>query len=504
MGSSGGGAARYFTLIFLLSLAIRVYQLNQLNQRYLVPTGDRELGAIAISLTKTGEFANTYIIPSGPTAHLPPVPPLIDSLIYRAIGLTSGAGYMRAFLIIVTASLLYGMLPWFSEQFGTGMAAGVIAGLVGALGGLVGEIWDKLPGHGEYLAALILGLLLVAFLRRWKGQSGGWTASLLLGLAAGAAFHVQPALLPVILGCMLFELWWQKSPRTWALVGMIALGILLACLPWGWRNYRSFNALFFIRSNLGLELRMGNYDGASATFDEMDALGTHYRHPRADGSEARELIEIGEVAYMRQAGAEALAWIGAHPAEFLRLTARRFANLWAGPLHRPLVDSPGVLALTLLAIVGAWRSFPRITIPQRAAFLIPLATYPLIYYFVAYMPRYRIPIDWILYILAGAAVWGLIGGTARSFNNTVIVRGAVRNGIIGKPIISFRFFCQLAILNSVPRRLIPDAKIYDSIPPKIYRSSIHDWLPLAKACSHRGLTNRDHLHRVHAHRDRCW
>jgi hypothetical protein len=46
--------------------------------------------------------------------------------------------------------------------------------------------------------------------------------------------------------------------------------------------------------------------------------------------------------------------------------------------------------------------------------LIPLATYPLIYYIVAYMPRYRIPIDWILYILAGAAVWQLIGGSLRT------------------------------------------------------------------------------------------
>ena len=105
---------------------------------------------------------------------------------------------------------------------------------------------------------------------------------MLLGLATGAAFHVQPALLPVILGCMLFELWWVKNPRKWALVGVIALGILLACVPWGWRNYRTFKAVFFIRSNLGLELRMGNYEGAAATFEVMDAVGTHYSHPRVD------------------------------------------------------------------------------------------------------------------------------------------------------------------------------------------------------------------------------
>jgi hypothetical protein len=49
--------------------------------------------------------------------------------------------------------------------------------------------------------------------------------------------------------------------------------------------------------------------------------------------------------------------------------------------------------------------YPALSIPQRAVLIIPLVTYSLIYYFVAYMPRYRMPIDWILLILAGAAAW---------------------------------------------------------------------------------------------------
>ena len=55
--------------------------------------------------------------------------------------------------------------------------------------------------------------------------------------------------------------------------------------------------------------------------------------------EARKLIDLGEVEYMRQAGDEALVWIRTHPAEFLWLTVQRFSNLWAGPLHRPVKDS---------------------------------------------------------------------------------------------------------------------------------------------------------------------
>ena len=69
-----------------------------------------------------------------------------------------------------------------------------------------------------------------------------------------------------------------------------------------------------------------------------------------------------------------------------------------------LMAAASVIALSILAFWGAWRTFTSLTIPQRASFLIPLATYPIIYYFVAYMPRYRVPIDWLLFILVGTAV----------------------------------------------------------------------------------------------------
>ena len=386
---------RSFVVIFLLSFAIRVNQLNQIPSRYLIPDASWELGAIAISLMESGQFANPYIIPTGPTAHLPPIYPFIFSVIYRWFGLGYTAGYVSGLFIIATGSLLYAMLPWFSDKFGLGSQSGFIGGLAGAL--LV-----EWPGHGEYPTGIVLGILLVAFLRRWTKNSISWMGSFLLGLAVGVAFHLQPALLPVVLGCMAFELWWRRNHRRWAFVGVLALGVVIACVPWGWRNYTTFNALFFIRSNLGLELRLGNHEGAAATMEVMDAQQEH-RHPRVHFTEVRKLQEVGEIEYMRQAGYEALEWIRTNPGDFFLLTLQRFANLWAGPLHRPKAAA-GVFALTILAFWGAWRTFPSLTIPQRAAILIPLATYPIIYYFVAYMPRYRVPIDWILFILAGAAV----------------------------------------------------------------------------------------------------
>jgi hypothetical protein len=186
--------------------------------------------------------------------------------------------------------------------------------------------------------------------------------------------------------------------------------MILACIPWGVRNYRTFDAVFFIRSNLGLELRMGNHEGASAAMDVMDRTGEHL-HPRTHQGEARKVQALGEVAYMRQAGREALSWIGANPGAFLKLTAGRGVHWWCGPLYNPPVALL-VTGLTLMALLGIWRSRAALDAPGRAAILVPLISYPLIYYLVAYMPRYRQPVDWIYVLLAAAAIGSWIGGRA--------------------------------------------------------------------------------------------
>jgi hypothetical protein len=83
---------------------------------------------------------------------------------------------------------------------------------------------------------------------------------------------------------------------------MMVLGVALACLPWTWRNYVTFHEIFFIRSNFGLELRLGNHDGAVADMEVMDAReGDSMRHPGNNQAEALLVRELGEMEYMRQA-----------------------------------------------------------------------------------------------------------------------------------------------------------------------------------------------------------
>jgi hypothetical protein len=301
--------------------------------------------------------------------------------------------------------VMYGMLPWLGERLGLGLRPGLVAGLVGAL-------LPRLPGYVEAPAAVAIGLMMAAFLRRWERRRATDGGSLALGLAIGLSFLVTPSLLPVALGLVAFEIAWLRPARRGRWSVLVLLGMALACAPWTWRNYHSLGGLFFIRSNFGLELRMGNHEGAGATLDQSARGGTE-RHPRTDVEEARKVQELGELEYMREAGREATAWIRSHPAEFARLTGLRVAQFWLGPID-DLPIAVGTTLLTLLAAAGAWRALPRLSVPQRAVLLIPLATFPLVYHVVGYEARYRQPVDGLLLLLAAVALVGLPPGAPTS------------------------------------------------------------------------------------------
>jgi len=326
-------------------------------------------------------------------------------------------GYVYMGFIIMTNSVVYAMTPWVASRLGAGKEAGFIGGIIGAF--MVESDWST---HGEGLAGIMLGLMLVAFLKRWSNERNSLFGTLMLGMGIGASFHVQPVLLFVFLGCFAFEIAWRRINRKFVMSGMLALGVVLACVPWAWRNYTVFHELFFIRSNLGLELRMGNSPGSAATFEAMDRQGRIYKHPRADIAEARKLQQLGEMEYMPQAMNETLAWVWKNPSEFFKLTFLRFIHFWFGPLS-PSPTSALMVALTILAVLGIRRVFPSLTLPQRIILLTPLLTYPLIYYLVPYMPRYRIPIDWIIFLLAGIEIWGWFDSQRARLGNLSFRKG---------------------------------------------------------------------------------
>jgi len=408
VSNASGSPARAFVVIFLLAFAVRAALLAS----WVSTHGDfhrlgGEIGRVALSLLRTGAFADPYMIPTGPTAHPTPAGPALLALIYHAFGMTEVAGFVRAALGICSYSALHGLLPWFALRLGLGTRAGFIAGIVGAL--VPGQGLDEVLGPGLTAhTALAFGLLTVAFSHRWSAARPSGAASWLLGLGCGAAFHLLPPLLLVTLGYLAFELRWRRTWRAGLLCACVVAGAALACLPWTWRNYTTLHGLFFVRSNFGLELRIANHDGAHADIDVTLAHDAVFPHPSVSLEHARQVRDLGEAEYMRRARNEALAWIGAHPAEFMRLTLMRALHFWCGPLRYPPLAAL-YTTLTVLAILGLRRAWPALGAPGRAALLIPLATFPLVYYVVSYVAHYPAPLAWLLLLLAGHEVGSWVG-----------------------------------------------------------------------------------------------
>lgn len=395
-----------FGVIFLVAFAVGTALLPYIPRAEIEPHTRWETRAVAVSLATTGRFADPYALPTGPTAHMPPAFPALLALLYRMFGLTLTAGYVAYFLQVAASATMVAMLPWLSMRFGAGREAGVV-------GGLVGAALPRWPYQVEYAAAVAMGLLLAWHVQLWRAPHRRLGGALPLGLVWGAAFHITPSLLPVMLGCLLFDVWWSRDRRKWASTVLTVLGVALACAPWTLRNYATFGEVFFIRSNFGLELRMGNHDGAVADVEVMDLReGRRLRHPRTNRDEARLLQEIGEVDYMRRARAEALEWIRRHPAAFLRLTAQRAFHFWFGAPSQAEM-ALGSALLSILAAFGLRRVWPGLDAAARAGFAIPLLTFPLVYYVVVFMPRYGAPLTGLLLVLAGAEVWGWMARAAQ-------------------------------------------------------------------------------------------
>ena len=258
--------ARAFVLIFLLSFVVRAALLVSWtdSRKHFYRLGSGIEDRVALSLLRTREFADPYMIPTGPTAHPPPLWPVILALIYYAFGMTATAGYVRGLVAISSYSTLFGLLPWFGRRLGLGTGAGVLAGIVGAL--IPRQGMDEVIGWGVSAhAAMALGLLIVAFLHRWTTERSSTAGSLLLGLGCGAAFHLLAPVLLVVLGYLIFELWWKRERRKWFLCTCVVAGAILACVPWTLRNYAAFHEFIFIRGNFGLELRIANHPALMLT-----------------------------------------------------------------------------------------------------------------------------------------------------------------------------------------------------------------------------------------------
>jgi hypothetical protein len=272
------------------------------------------------------------------------------------------------------------------------------------------------------LTTLMLSSLFWAALHlKDYGSTWRWAG---FGLLAGVCALTDPIVLsvtPLLALWMCYRLYAKGWPWLLPAVGA-SLAFVLVVTPWFVRNYRVFHTFVPFRDNAGLELYVGN-NGETWHFAPSGF------HPSDTEREWNEYAQMGELAYMKHKGMQALAFIKTHPGEFLMLSVRRALYMWTNfwsfsrrYLEAEPLDPPNVFlctTLSVLALAGLWRAFRR-GIDIAMPYAIALFFFPVVYYITHAEDYYRRPIDPIFVVLAAFAVVSWIEERAKERRDGVV------------------------------------------------------------------------------------
>jgi hypothetical protein len=357
---------------------------------------------IARALVLGNGFANPFPGYEATTAWLAPAYPWLASI---GVRLSNIDGYKSVLFCQVLNSIFSALTCWPIYDLGkriftakTGRAAAWLwVFLPSAILMPLEWTWD------QSLSALLVGCVLSAtFGLRRSSAYLSWAG---YGILWGAAALTNPSicvLLPFLgLWLMLDR---RKNTLAWKMpLATAAIVFLLVLLPWTLRNQTQLGKYFFVKSNFGLALWLGNNP-------ESKEIYSPNQYPAVNTRELQELQALGEVGYMKLKQREAVNFIRANPGSFISRCYYRFVDTWTGnydstldPYIRKMqLRLPYIEYLTLFsALAFAGLGIALLTVAWDA---LPLAfcvvLFPIPYYLTTSELRYRHPIDPVLVILA--------------------------------------------------------------------------------------------------------
>ncbi len=363
-----------------------------------------EMGRVGRAIFEGRGFASPMYEPSGATAWMSPVYPLLIAASFKIFGLYSaGAAWFMLGLNSLFGALTALPVRAIARQlFGDAVALGAA------------WLWVFLPYSiyvaGERIWENTLTALLAACLisLTYALSRGGMRQWMLWGALWGSAALTSPALLSTLPALGLWAVWRAaRSGHRWLEPALASAIIFLVILtPWTLRNFAQFHRLLPVRDNFWLEVHVGN--NGDQRLPCPDAV-----HPSNSARERKQWAELGELAYMDAKKLEATQWLSNHPSEFLSLTVRRVLFIWTAFWS----TSPGYLkaepleflavcyftSITVLAAVGfciAWRNGHRSMLLPVFLFLL---LFPAPYYLTHPSYDYRHAMDPLLTIMVAYA-----------------------------------------------------------------------------------------------------
>lgn len=345
-----------------------------------------ETVAIARNLALGNGFSSPYAsLPTGPTAHLAPLFPAMLAGLIRVFGDTPLFALAAVILYALGYGLYCALFVPLSNLLFDDRAPGLVVGAFSAVIPTIRPMaqWDTI------YAAAGSQLFCLASARLFRANRGAAA-----GLICGVLLLLNPAMLLVAIAWLAY----LRPPRR--AVAAFAAATALVCVPWSVRNYSRLGGVFFIRDNLGSEMRLSNADCAGARDAEN---GCHaLLQPNANVHEASLIRDMGEYRYNRMRMAEALRWIGEHPARFRELTLQRIREFWFPTPERPPIYEYSRWLISALAAAGLFL-LAREGSRTAVFFAGALALYPLVYYVVQAMTRYASPVLWVAALPAAYA-----------------------------------------------------------------------------------------------------
>jgi hypothetical protein len=366
-----------------------------------------EMCRVGLNFGRFGYLGNPFIVPTGPTAHVAPVYPVILGTLYRITGSGPAAlGMARVVSAIITAVAI-AFLPTVSRRLGLGRLTGLIAAAL-----FIPPIFVWLETGGEWetpYTALALMTGIAASMPTLLAGRGRVLTGLLHGAVWGLGLLISPTIATVYVAVHGIAVGrWRANLRNLApYVAASALGAAAVVGPYVVRVHKALGGFAFIRSNFGLELDVSNNDLAKTSMRENLQTGNAMAtHPYQNSAEARRLRAIGELSYYRLRREAAFHWIRSHPARFLRLSMARTARFWipAGGRWYHLTFCSAMLVGSALALVTLSRRNGYLALQLTASLLAYSAVYSLIQAEL----RYVYPIVWLTVLLtASLIVWAL-------------------------------------------------------------------------------------------------
>ncbi len=273
-----------------------------------------EYGEIAGNLLSgNGYAASMWFLPEQPTAAKPPLYPL---LLCAHLWLFDPYGYLVLMLIQCAAGaaaclVLYALGRRMFDETTALLAAAMLA----------------VYPHAAYYARNIqpqclsmLFLLAIVHVTLLLRASPTSRRSGVLGALYGAALLLESSLaafLPVSL--------WTVGKARRACAAILIAALLLVVTPWVVRNFLTFDALIFSRSDLGLNLYAGNSEWSTGALRTQDGRPIWEEIPAEERAAmaSRSMLEVN-----REYGKRALAYMVQHPVQTLGRYVYKTAAFW--------------------------------------------------------------------------------------------------------------------------------------------------------------------------------